>query len=170
MELESKTTLYIDQNDFENAICKMASILSRPQCVKLSSLTWLSCQLLPRMSESWGSTHDFNSLRPRQNGRHFADDTFKRNFLNENERIFIKISLKFIRKGPVNNIPALVQLMAWRRPGDKPLSEPMVICLLTHICITRPQWVNYGYNQLSGPPLLTWINFNPSMIKWSQAQ
>ena len=32
--------------------------------------------------------------------------------------------------------------MAWRRPGDKPLSEPMMASLLTHICITRPQWVN----------------------------
>ena len=83
-----------------------------------------------------------NSLRPRQNGRRFADDTFKRIFLNENVRISIKISLKFIPKGPINNIPALVQIMAWPRPGDKPLSEPMIICLLTHICVTRPQWVN----------------------------
>ena len=32
--------------------------------------------------------------------------------------------------------------MAWRRPGDKPLSEPIVVSLLTHICVTRPQWVN----------------------------
>ena len=40
------------------------------------------------------------------------------------------------------NIPALVQIMAWRRPGDKPSSEPMIVSLLTHICITRPQWVN----------------------------
>ena len=32
--------------------------------------------------------------------------------------------------------------MAWRRPGDKPLSEPMMVSLLTHICVTRPQWVN----------------------------
>ena len=32
--------------------------------------------------------------------------------------------------------------MAWRLSGDKPLSEPMMISLLTHICITRPQWVN----------------------------
>ena len=31
--------------------------------------------------------------------------------------------------------------MAWHRPGDKPLSEPMMVCLLTHICVTRPQWV-----------------------------
>ena len=83
-----------------------------------------------------------NTLRPRQNGRHFADDTFKRIFLNENVRISIKISLKFVPEGPINNIPELVQIMAWRRPGDKPLSKPMMIRLLTHICVTRPQWVN----------------------------
>ena len=32
--------------------------------------------------------------------------------------------------------------MAWRRSGDKPLSEPMVVRLPTHICVTRPQCVN----------------------------
>ena len=83
----------------------------------------------------------FNSLRPRQNGRHLADDKFKCIFLNENVWIPIKISLKFVPKGSNNNNPALVQIMAWRRPGDKPLSEPMMIILLTHICVTRPQWV-----------------------------
>ena len=85
----------------------------------------------------------FNTLRPRQNGRHFADDIFKCIFFNENVSIAIKISLKFVPKGPINNIPALVQIMAWRRPGDKLLSEPVVVSLLTHICITRPQWVNF---------------------------
>ena len=83
-----------------------------------------------------------NTLRPRQNGRHFADDMFKCIFLNENVWIPIEISLKFFPKGPINNIPALVQIMAWRRPGDKPLSEPMMVCLPTHICVIRPQWVN----------------------------
>ena len=33
------------------------------------------------------------------------------------------------------------QVMAWRRPGDKPLSEPMMGRFSTHICVTRPQWV-----------------------------
>ena len=60
-----------------------------------------------------------NTLRPRQNERHIADDTFKRIFVNENVGILIEISLKFVPKGPINNIPALVQIMAWRRPGDK---------------------------------------------------
>ena len=81
-----------------------------------------------------------NTLRPRQNGRHFTD-TFKRIFLNENVRVSIKISLKFVPKGPINNIPALVQILACRQPGDNPLSEPMVVSLLTQICVTRPQWV-----------------------------
>ena len=68
----------------------------------------------------------FNSLRPRQNKRHFADDVFKCNFMKENFWIPIKISLKFVPEGPINNISALVQIMAWRRIGDKPLSEPMM--------------------------------------------
>ena len=47
-------------------------------------------------------------------------------FLNENLWISIKISLKFVPKGLINTIPALFQIMAWHRSGDKPLSEPMV--------------------------------------------
>ena len=82
-----------------------------------------------------------NTLRPRQNSRHFADDAFKRIFWDENVRISIEMSLKFVPKGPINNIPALVHIMAWRRPGDKPLSKPMIDNLPTHICVTRPQWV-----------------------------
>ena len=57
----------------------------------------------------------------------FPDDIFKCIFLKENVLISIKISLKFVPKGQINNIPALVSIMAWRRPGDKPLSEPMVV-------------------------------------------
>ena len=56
--------------------------------------------------------------------------------------ILIKISLKFVPKGQINNIPALVQIMAWGQLCAKPLSEPMMFSLLMHICITRPQWVN----------------------------
>ena len=120
---------------------------------------------IERMFFMFSSLHTFkiNTLRPRQNGRHFADDTFKPIFLNENIQISIKISLKFVPKVPINNIPALVQIMAWCQPGDKPLSEPIMVCLLTHICVTRPQWVN---SLKTGAPLLTLINFNHSMVKW----
>ena len=79
-----------------------------------------------------------------------ADDSFKCIFLNENVLISINISLKFVPKGPINNNPALVQLMAWCRPGDKPLSEPTMIIWLTHICVTRPQWVKYDLAILGG--------------------
>ena len=78
-----------------------------------------------------------NSLRPRQNGRLFADNTFKGIFLNKNIIISTKNSLKFVPKILINNIPALVLIMAWRRPGDKPLFEPMLVKSLTHICVTR---------------------------------
>ena len=87
-----------------------------------------------------------------------ADNTLKHKFVNENILISIKISLKFVSKGPINNIPALVQIMAWRWPGDKPLSEPMMVRLLTHICITRPQWVkliNMNVVQLSKETVCT---------------
>ena len=102
----------------------------------LSSGPWITEELLVKML--------VNSLRPRRNGRYNADDIFKCIFLKENIWIPTKISLKFVAKGPINNIPALVQIMAWRRPGDKPLSEPMMVSLLTHICVTRPQWVLNG--------------------------
>ena len=72
----------------------------------------------------------------------FFRTTFSNAFsLNENVWISIKISLKFVPKGPISNIPALVHIMAWRRPSDKPLFEPMMISLPTHIYVTRLQWV-----------------------------
>ena len=39
--------------------------------------------------------------------------------------------------------PLLVHIMAWHRQGDKPLSEPMIVSLLTHICATRLRLVKY---------------------------
>ena len=82
------------------------------------------------------------TLRPRQNCRHFADDILKCIFLNDNVWILLKIWLKLVPKVPMSNILAMVQIMAWRRSGDKQLSEPMMVSLLTHICVTQPQWVN----------------------------
>ena len=64
-------------------------------------------------------------------------DIFRRHF-------HFKIVLKFVPKGPINRVPALDQIMAWRWPGDKPLSEPLMVRLSTHlyICVTLPQWFN----------------------------
>ena len=98
-------------------------------CILLSYI--FACEL----HEGGGGGGNIKIFRPRQNGRHFADDTFKLIFLNEIVSISIKISLKFVSKGPINNIPALVKIMATARPGDKPLSQPMMVSLLTHICV-----------------------------------
>ena len=86
----------------------------------------------------------FNTLRPRKNGRHFPDGIFKCIFLNE---------IYEFRLGFHWSIPELVQIMAWRRPGDKPLYEPMLVYLLTHICVTRPQWVHVGISIYAIPHL-----------------
>ena len=96
-----------------------------------------------------------NSLRPRPNRRYFADDIFKCIFENENEWISPRISLKFVPKVRINNIPALVQIMAWRRLGDKPLSKPVLVCLLLHICVTRSQWVKQIVPKILLDPLTT---------------
>ena len=93
--------------------------------------------------EIW-SSEDYNgqwinTMRPRQNGHHFTNDIFKCIFLNESVWISIKISLMFVPKVRINKIPAkkkipaLVQIMAWCQPGDKPLSEPMMIRLPMHM-------------------------------------
>ena len=66
------------------------------------------------------------SSPPGQNGRHFADDIYLRIFLNENVRLSIQLSLKFLPKGPINNKSALVQVMACHLFGAKPLPEPML--------------------------------------------
>ena len=81
-----------------------------------------------------------NILRSRQNGHHFSD-IFKCILFDENVWISHKISLKFVPDVRINNIPALVQIMAWHRPGNKLLSKPMMLSLLTHICVTPPQWL-----------------------------
>ena len=99
-------------------------------------------------------------MRPRQNGRRFPDDIFKCIFMNENVWILIKISLKFVPKGPINDIPSLVQIMAWRRSGGKPLSEPIMVSLLTHICVTRPQWVNIWSRSAQTPLFIRMFLFH----------
>ena len=86
-----------------------------------------------------------NTLRLRRNTQHFADNIFKHIFFSENVWIFIKLSLKFVPKGPINNTPALVQIMAWHWPGIKPLSEPMIVSLMMYICVARSQWIKMPF-------------------------
>ena len=78
-----------------------------------------------------------HSTLPVQNGRHSADGFFKCLSVNEKAWILNNISLKFVPKGLINNISALVQILAWHRLGDKPLSEPM-LTQFTDACM---RWV-----------------------------
>ena len=66
-----------------------------------------------------------NALIEKYSNKHWGRDTvgtISQTTMNEKVWTSIKISLKFVRKGSINHIPALVQIMAWRHPGDKPLS------------------------------------------------
>ena len=120
--------------------------------IQLSKSLWLFRLLTARLQFHWLSTIAesalsgafrlyLNTLRPWQNGRHFPDDIFKCIFWNENVWISIKISLDVVPTGQMNNITVLVQVMVWHRAGQKPLSELMMVSILTHIFVTRPQWV-----------------------------
>ena len=72
---------------------------------------------------------------------------FQMHFLEWKCMKFNKISHKFVSKGPITNIPTLVQIMAWRQPGNKPLSEPMLVSLLMHTYVAWPQCVNIKHSE-----------------------
>ena len=79
---------------------------------------------------------------------------------------------RYVPKGPINNYPALAQIMAWRWPGNKPLSELMMVELLTHICVSRPWWVTKmvsdvnTFTGVEGIKKLTVINPLHSKLFW----
>ena len=70
--------------------------------------------------------NSYNSTLPGQNGRHFTDNIFRCISMNEKSCILIKISMKFVPWGLIDNKPALIKTMAWCWIGDKLLSEPML--------------------------------------------
>ena len=121
-------------NASESILCEMSDIL-----LKLRGLLMmLSRRILEIFSinDALGITMAHSRhIEAETNCRHFTDDILKCIFVNENVWISITISLNVVPGGPINNSPPLVQIMAWRRPGDKPLSEPMMVGLPTHIYI-----------------------------------
>ena len=140
--ISSYTTVYLNWNVISHFIAMTALLKSF-----YLQRTWM-ISAYKQCSIKTGTSNDLVELEPapltqwgRDKWTSFRRRHFKCIILNENIWIRIEISLKFASKGPMNNIPAMVQIMAWRRPGDKPLSEPMVISLPTHICVARPQWV-----------------------------
>ena len=82
------------------------------------------------------------TLQLRQNGRHFPDAIFTCILVNDKFCILIAAWLEFVPKIPINNIPALVQIMALRRQATGNYLNQCWPGLLTHICVTRPHWVN----------------------------
>ena len=122
-----------------------------------------------------------NTLMPIQNGRYFSDDILKCIFLNANVSIPIKISMNFIPNSLINEIRPLVKMLAWCRQSGKPLSEPMMVTLLTHICLTGPQWVKpliWKYalmfvtlyapvkHQVGTQNQVRWVNALTSFVIW----
>ena len=116
------------------AVGGLSSAMSINPCKSSSGSPFISAQ------KNW-ILRQFTTLRPRQNCRRLADNIFKCILLHENVWISLKIALKFAPRLRINNIPALVQMMSSHQPGAKPLSELMMVKLLTHIRINRPQWV-----------------------------
>ena len=109
-------------------------------CAKMKNyLVLLVYSRLPLSTTHW-EPRILDTLRLRQICHHFVD-IFICIFLNKNVQISLKISLKFVPQVWINSIPTLVQIMACHWAGDKPLSEPVMVSLLMHICGTRPQWV-----------------------------
>ena len=81
-------------------------------------------------------------------------------FFNENIWISIRISPKFVPKNPINIMPAFVQIMAWCRLGDEPLTEPMMVKLWRI-------YASLGLNELTGTILLEYCVFSIREVKWS---
>ena len=110
-------------NSFLKLINCFTDVEMTPLCVKWDHRILLSLS----GSSILGGPALNQSQSPGQNSRQFlADDIFECIFFNDNDRIPIQISLKFVPRSPTDNKPALVQVMAWRRTGDKPLPEPMI--------------------------------------------
>ena len=115
----------IQENAFENVSAKWRPFRPEEDELKMNVSMYLLDQCAGNRTR--GYAHDlFSTLRPRQNGHHFADDIFKCISLNENFWILNKIPLKYVPYGLIDNMAALVQIMAWRRADVKPLSEPMM--------------------------------------------
>ena len=104
-----------------------------------------------------------NSSPPRQFGGKIADDIFKCIFVNENDWISIKISLKFIPKSPIDNKSVLDQVMAWRRQAPSHYLNQCWPSFLTHICGTRGRWVKSWWPAKTMQHHRTWSTLSHKM-------
>ena len=130
--------IWFDKKSHQPACSSLNVILSQYSVCVFGVVVWAACvtcvsREAQKLCLGRLTPGKLNTSSPRQNGRHFADKIFKRVFLNEHE-----FPLIFLLKGAIKNIAVLVLIMAWRRPGDKPVSEPIVVRLPTHMCVNRP--------------------------------
>ena len=100
---------------------------------------------LPYSSSSIWATK-VNTLRPKQSGRHFVDDPFKRIDLTETFRVSINISLEFVPNGQINNIP-LVPMIAWRLATSHYMSQWLEDNRLVHASLALDK-LNICYSHL----------------------
>ena len=130
-ETTNRVKAYVDQTFSSLASSKFVETTT--QCEANDDK--IAC--ISMLVQFWTLTVD-NSSPPGQNGRHFADDIFK--CMNEKLRILIRVSLKFVPKGPINNKSALVQVMAWAEQATSHYLKKCLLSSLTHICGTRGRW------------------------------
>ena len=83
--------------------------------------------------------YNLTHIEAETNGRTFADDIFKRIFLNKNGSVSIKISLKFVSKGPIVNNTATGQIMLG---ADQVTKHYLNQCLLDYRRIYAPFTLN----------------------------
>ena len=112
---------------------------------------------LPHTLTMWGTSFRFNTRKPRQNTRQFANDILKFIFLCKISCISTRILLKHVQLSGIGSDNGLAP------NSDKPLSEPMMAYLWTHICDNRPQSVNAG---IYGP---FFFQINASFFSCDQA-
>ena len=117
LEWSSKMYIFASYTSYEEGMCIPILISEAIDPALPSVIHWLFSQLIHLSPYCDDTAGVFNISRPRQNVRHFSDDNFKCTFLNDNICISTEISLKSDTTGPINNIPALFQIMAWRRPA-----------------------------------------------------
>ena len=114
-----------------NPLHVRTDIVTCTWCIRSRNSVVVSCACVKLMI--------FNTLRPRQNGRYIRKRHFQTHFLEWKLLSFVLISVKYVPSCSIINMPALVQMMAWHRTSDKPLSEPS---LPAHICVNRPLSIN----------------------------
>ena len=111
-----------------------------------------------------------DTLRPRQQGCHYANNTFIFIFVNENCSILTKISLKFISNDLINSKPSLVQIVTQHHTGNKPLSEPKPIHWRPYESPCLDELISFPQNDISivFSTVCVYIMISPWLKYWSQ--